>query len=134
MLNGLNVGLRKRTLQHIDLGRAHCGALALADKLHALGGRIGALVKLTRQELDSKNCCIARIGQLVGGNVYLRLREHGGHAGAEKLLVDTFDIVAVNNAQTAQLAHAEDVAQLAFELLGFHIEPGLLLHINARDH
>ncbi len=134
VLDGLDVRIGKVALEHIDLGGAHVGALALADELHALGGGVGTLVKLAGQELHGEHGGAVRLGQLVGCDVYLRLREDRGHARAEQLLVDALDVVAVDDAQAAQGVHAEDVAQLALELLGFNVKTGLLLHIDARDH
>ena len=42
-------------LDHVELGAAHRGALALGDELHALGGGVGALVKLAGQRLHGEH-------------------------------------------------------------------------------
>ena len=51
-LSQLLVG--QSALQQVDLGGADQRALALADELDALGGRIGALVELAGQVLHGK--------------------------------------------------------------------------------
>ena len=132
-LDGLDGGFVQGARDHIDLGGAHGGALALADELHALAGGVGALVKLARQEFDGKDGAIA-CGELVVGHIDLGLAKDGRHAGAEKLLVDALDVVAVDDPQGLDALDAENLGQLALELLSLDVEPGFLLHVDTRDH
>ena len=133
VLDGIDGGLVQSARDHIDLGGAHGGALALADELHALAGGVGALVKLARQEFDGKDGAIA-CGELVVGHIDLGLAKDGRHAGAEKLLVDALDVVAVDDPQGLDALDAENFGQLALELLSLDVEPGFLLHVDTRDH
>ena len=133
VLDGLDGGFVQSARDHIDLGGAHGGALALADELHALAGGVGALVKLARQEFDGKDGAIA-CGELVVGHIDLGLAKDGRHAGAEKLLVDALDVVAVDDPQGLDALDAENFGQLALELLSLDVEPGFLLHVDTRDH
>ena len=133
VLDGLDGGFVQSARDHIDLGGAHGGALALADELHALAGGVGALVKLARQEFDGKDGAIA-CGELVVGHIDLGLAKDGRHAGAEKLLVDALDVVAVDDPQGLDALDAENLGQLALELLSLDVEPGFLLHVDTRDH
>ena len=134
VLDGLDVCLREVTLEHVDLGRAHVGALALGDELHALTCGVGALVELAGQELHGEDGRVAAVGQLGIGHVYLGLGEHGGNAGIEKLLADALNVVAVDNAHACKTAHAENLGKLCLELLRLHVKPWLFLHVDARDH
>ena len=133
VLDGIDGGLVQSARDHIDLGGAHGGALALADELHALAGGVGALVKLARQEFDGKDGAIA-CGEFVVGHIDLGLAKDGRHAGAEKLLVDALDVVAVDDPQGLDALDAENFGQLALELLSLDVEPGFLLHVDTRDH
>ena len=133
VLDGLDGGLVQGARDHIDLGGAHGGALALADELHALAGGVGALVKLARQEFDGEDGAIA-CGEFVVGHIDLGLAKDGRHAGAEKLLVDALDVVAVDDPQGLDALDAENFGQLALELLSLDVEPGFLLHVDTRDH
>ena len=133
VLDGIDGGLVQSARDHIDLGGAHGGALTLADELHALAGGVGALVKLARQELDGKDGAIA-CGEFVVGHIDLGLAKDGRHAGAEKLLVDALDVVAVDDPQGLDALDAENFGQLALELLSLDVEPGFLLHVDTRDH
>ena len=133
VLDGIDGGLVQSARDHIDLGGAHSGALALADELHALAGGVGALVKLARQEFDGKDGAIA-CGEFVVGHIDLGLAKDGRHAGAEKLLVDALDVVAVDDPQGLDALDAENFGQLALELLSLDVEPGFLLHVDTRDH
>jgi len=135
VLHGVHVGGRKLALEHVDLGGAHSGALALADELDALARGVGALVELAGEELDREDRgAVGDGGHLRGGVVRLRLREYRGHAGREELLVDALDVVAVDDAQVGDAVDAEERAQLALERLGLAVESGLLLYVNARNH
>ena len=84
--------------------------------------RVGALVKLARQEFDGKDGAIA-CGELVVGHIDLGLAKDGRHAGAEKLLVDALDVVAVDDPQGLDALDAENLGQLALELLSLDVEP-----------
>jgi len=125
--------LGQGTLQQVDTGRANQRALALADELDALGGRIGALVELAGQVLHSKGNAL-EFRQLRIGVIHRRLTEHGGSALVEQCLVDAFHIIAVQQAQAAQGLDAQQAHQLIFQALGFHIKAGLLFYINTIDH
>ena len=133
MLDGLDGGLVQGARDYIDLGGTHDRALALADELHALAGGVGALVKLARQEFDGKDGAIA-CGELVVGHIDLGLAKDGRHAGAEQLLIDALDVVAVDDPQGLDALDAENLGQLALELLSLDVEPGVLLHVDTRDH
>ena len=125
--------LGQGTLQQVDTGRANQRALALADELDALGGRIGALVELAGQVLHSKGNAL-EFRQLRIGVVHRRLTEHGSSALVEQCLVDALHVIAVQQAQAAQGLDAQQAHQLIFQALGFHIKAGLLFYINTIDH
>ena len=55
MLDGIDIGGGKIALEHVHLGGAHIGTLALANELHAFACGIGALVKLARQEFHCEH-------------------------------------------------------------------------------
>ena len=100
MLDGVHIRLAQRALKHVEGRRKDVGALALADELDALGGRGSALVELTWQELDGEQVGVADFRQLIGNVVRLGLAENRGDALLEQLIVDTLDVVAVDQAQT----------------------------------
>ena len=131
---GVDGALVERALDEVDLCGAHGGALALGDELDALARGVGALVELAGQELDGEGRRVLGLRELVVGDVDLRLAEHGGDAGAEELLVDALDIVAVDEPEARDALDAEDARELALELLGLDVEARFLLHVDARDH
>ena len=96
------------------------------DQLHALGGGGGALVELAGQRLDGEDGRAGLLGELVIGEVDLRLGEHGGHAGAEQLPVDALDVIAVDDAQARERLDAQGVAKLGEQLLRLDVKPGFL--------
>ncbi len=133
-LHSLNLGIGQIALQVVHHRRAHQRALALADELDALAGRIGTLVELAGQKFHGEHRGAVGLGQLEGGNVGLRLGEHRGHAGGEQLLADALHIVAVHQAHAGEPLNAHDVAQLGGQRAGLAVESGLLLNIDARYH
>ncbi len=134
MLYGLHVCRGQLAGNGVDLGGADQRALALAYELHALTGGVCALVKLAGQVLHGKHEVLAKVGQVVKDVVRLRLREDRGDALGEELVRDALHVVAVEQAQAGDAGDAERVAQLVRELARLDVEPGLLLHVNARDH
>ena len=54
-LDRLDIGIRQRPIERVDLRRADARALALAQKLDALRRAVRALVELTGQGLDGKD-------------------------------------------------------------------------------
>ncbi len=74
---------------------------------HSLA-RVGALVKLAGQGLDGKDGAIA-CGELVVGHIDLGFAKDGRHAGAEKLLADALDVVAVDDPQGLDALDAENL-------------------------
>ena len=148
-LDGSKGGIGDRAFQHVHLCVLHGGALALADELDALGGRIGALVELARQRLDREHAGSRRGGnraigrdvhafnrELARGHVYLGLAENRGDALIEQLFGNALRVVPVHDAQRClgRKTFRHNRAQLMQKLLGFHVETGLLLNINARNH
>ena len=132
-LDGVEVLGGELAGEHVHLGAAHGGALALGDELDALGGGGGALVELAGQRLDGEE--VSSIGgQLLVHGVDLRLGEYGGHAACEQLLVDTLDVITVNDAQSRERLDAQGVAELGEQLLRLDVKPGFLLYVHARDH
>ena len=126
-------------LDHVDLGAAHRGALALGDELHALGGGVGALVKLAGQRLHGKDAHVGgvRVGwELARGDVYLRLGEDHGNAALKELVASALHVVAVDDAQAGRWLQplGDDVGEFRLELLGLDVKAGLLLHVDARNH
>ena len=96
MLDGINIGGGKLALEHVHLGGAHIGTLALANELHAFACRIGALVELARQEFHRehrharRNAHASVIGdrraldrQFGRCDIGLRLAEYRRHALVE---------------------------------------------------
>ena len=95
-------------VQAINFSGSNQGTLALRDDLNTLGGRIGALVKLTRQRLYGKyNSTLQVI--LSGGNIQLRLGKHGVDCVMEQLLGDIFCIVAVQQTDILQRLNSQQV-------------------------
>ncbi len=148
VLDGLDVGGAKLAGEHVDLRGANARALAGADELYALAGRVGALIELAGQVLDGEDGGAERRrgeladliklgafdGKLGRGGVYLRLAEDDGDAALEEVLLDTLDVVAVDDAKPREAADAKDGAQLLRELLRLHVEARLLLNVGAEDH
>ena len=96
MLDGINISGGKLALEHVHLGGAHIGTLALANELHAFACRIGALVELARQEFHCehrharRNAHASVIGdrralnrQFGRCDIGLRLAEYRRHALVE---------------------------------------------------
>ena len=134
MLDGSDVGLAERAFERVHLGGAHGRTLTLRDQLDALCGGVGALVELSGQELGGEHRRVAEVRQVRGGVIHLRLAEHGRRGLFEELLGDALDVIAVDDAHLAQAIDAEDGLQFGAELLGFHVEAGLLLHVHAKNH
>ena len=107
---------------------------SLRDQLDELCGGVGALVELSGQELGGEHRRVAEVRQVRGGVIHLRLAEHGRRGLFEELLGDALDVIAVDDAHLAQAIDAEDGLQFGAELLGFHVEAGLLLHVHAKNH
>ena len=96
MLDGVDIGGGKLALEHVHLGGAHIGTLALANELHAFACRVGALVELTRQEFHREHRHARRSahasvvgdrrtlnGQFGRCDIGLRLAEYRRHALVE---------------------------------------------------
>ena len=133
-LDGLQVLRRELAGEQVDLGGAHGGTFALGDQLDALGGGGGALVELAGESLDGEDGRPVGRGELIVGEVDLRLGEHGGDAASEQLLVDALDVIAVDDAQGRERLDAQGVAKLGEQLLRLDVKPGFLLYVHARDH
>ena len=119
--------------QQVDAGRAHQRAVALADELDALGGRVGALVELAGQILHGERHAVGD-GQLCVGVIHRRLTEHGGDALIEQSLVDALHVVAVEQTQTVQLLDAQQRDELIAQALGLAVEAGFLFNIDTIYH
>ena len=126
-LNGFNIRLRERPVQRVDLRRANERAFAPAEHLNALGGGVGALVKLSRQRLHRKHCVGVRNLRRVGDIVQLRLGKHGGFRVMEQPLVDILGIVTVEDAHPLQPGNAEECAAVGEQGFRFRAETGLFL-------
>ncbi len=126
----------ERALEHIDLGRADKGALALRDELHALACRVCTLVELAGERLDGEDIgafCDWR-HLLEAGVVHLRLAEDGRDALVEEFVRDAFDVVAVDDAELFEAGNAEHVPQLMGKVFCLSVVAVLLLHVDALDH
>ena len=135
VLDGGDVILGERALEHVDLRGAHDGPLALGDELDALTRGVCALVKLAGEKLHGKHDGAGGdLWHLGGGDVGLRLREDRGHAARKELGRYALDVVAVDETQAAEGADAEERLELALERLCLAVEPSLFLHEDARDH
>ena len=132
LFNGGDVVLGQIALQQVDAGAAHGGALALAEQLDALTGRVSTLVKLAGQVLNSKN--VLGLGQGGVGGVYRRLAEDSRDGLLEQDVVDTLDIITVDEPQTFQGLNAQQVDQLVAKALSLAVKTGLFLNINAIYH
>ena len=119
--------------QQVDAGRAHQRAVALADELDALGGRVGALVELAGQILHGERHAVGD-GQLGIGVIHRRLTEHGGDALLEQRLVDALHVVAVEQTQAVQLLDAQQRDELIAQALGLAVEAGFLFNIDTIYH
>ena len=134
-LDGVEVLVGERALQHVDLGVSHRGALALRDELDALGRRGVAHVELTGQGLHGKDArALRHLGHLARGAVGLRLGEDYGHALFEELLRDALDVVAVDDAQVRERRDAQHVPQLVAKRPCLPVESVPFLNVDARDH
>ena len=135
VLDGLEVVIGERALQHVDLCVSHRGALALRDELDALGRRGVAHVKLAGQGLNGKDTRPLRhLGHLARGAVGLGLGEDNRHALLEELLGDALDVVAVDDAQAGERRDAQHVPQLVAERPRLPVESVPFLNVDARDH
>ena len=132
LFNGGDVVPGQIALQQVDAGAAHGGALALAEQLDALTGRVSTLVKLAGQVLNSKN--VLGLGQGGVGGVYRRLAEDSRDGLLEQDVVDTLDIITVDEPQTFQGLNAQQVDQLVAKALSLAVKTGLFLNINAIYH
>ena len=133
LLDLLHLRLGQAALQQIDAGRTDERTLALADELDALSSRVGALVELAGQILHGKGHTL-KLRQRVVGVIHRRLAEHGGCTLLEQCLVDALHVVAVEQAQTGQVRHAQQRHQFILQPLGFHVEAGFLFHIDTIYH
>ena len=131
VLDGFHIRIGQVAGEDVHLRRAHDGTLTAGDELDALARGVGALVELAGQELDGEHGGAGHVGQLVVGEVDLRLGEHDGPAAVEELLVGALDVVAVEKAQALEAGDAKDTGQLAFELGRLDVKSGLLLHVDA---
>ena len=131
MLDGRDVVVRQVARQHVDLGGADLGALALTDQLHALGRGGRAHVKLAGQVLDGKHAvALGHLGHLGGRDVDLRLGKDGRHALLKEFVFDALDVVAVDDAQPREARDAQDVAQLGQQLRRLDVVAVLLLDVH----
>ena len=133
-LDGREVLVAERALQHVDLGREHRGPLARRQQLHALARRVGALVELPGQVLHREHARVADVWQLVADRVRLRLRKNGGHRAREQVGIDALHVVTIEQAQVADSGDSQRVAQFMRQLLRFYVKAGFLLNIHALDH
>jgi hypothetical protein len=103
------------------------GTLPSPDDLEALGGGVGALVELTRQELDREGD-LAR-GQGEGFQVHVVhwwLGKDRRDSLADSLLGSPFDVVTLEDPETLQAGQAEGITEVTEETFGFRAEGGLL--------
>ena len=129
----IDVGVGQLAFQNVYLGAQHLGALALADQLDAFARGCRALVELAGQRLDGEHGAL-RVGQLGERIVRLRFAEHGGHALLEQLVACALDVVAVDETDARERLDAKNALQLVQKLLRLHIEAGLLLNVDTRNH
>ena len=90
VFDGGNVCLSEVSGQHIEASGAHQWTLSLADELHTFSCRVCALVKLTRQKLNSKRTNSRtfrrKLWHGTAGKIGLWLGENGGDAGLKEFL------------------------------------------------
>ena len=132
LLDGGKVFGREIALQQIDPRAAHVGALALAQQLDALAGRVRPLVKLAGQILHRKDG--GGGGQRVIGQINRRFAENRRDGLFKQVAVDALDIVPVEQPQTFERGNAQKIGQLGQQALGLAVKAGLLFDINAVNH
>ena len=133
-LNGLNVGIGKRTVERIDLRRADARTLALAQKLDALSRAVGALVKLAGQRLHGEGGGSAGNVGLLARQVKLRLGKDGGAGIVKKVFVHALGVVAVPDAHACQAREVQKRAAVGQQACAFGREAGLFLHADSIYH
>ena len=113
-LDLLHVPGGKPSLQEIDLGVGHQGALRAAHEGDALGAGVGALVELSRQGLHGKEGVVSPgLGEgLVPGDVHLGLGEDGGFRRLVDGGVDVLHVIAVQDAYALQVFDAQKAPQV----------------------
>jgi len=126
-LHAGEVGRGEIAAHDVGAGGGDDGALPSPDDLEALGGGVGALVELPREELDGE-------GGLAGGEregalgdvVDRRFGEDGRDGLADGGLGGALDVVALEDAEGLQAGQAERVLEVAEEVLGLGPERGFL--------
>ena len=129
----LHILVGKVALEDIHQRRAHDGALALGHQLYALGGGVGALVKLSRQVLRGKDHALV-LRQFVVDVVQLRLGKDAVPRLHKQRRVQPLHVVAVEQAQPGQVGHAEEGARVLEQRAGLVVKAGLFFHKQAVNH
>ena len=134
VLDGLNVGFRKRAVECIDLRRADARALALTQELDALRRAVRALVELAGQRLDSKDGGSAARVDLPARQVELRLGENGICGIGKEGLVDALNVVAVPDAHAFETLEVQKRAAVGKKARALGRKAGLFFNTDAIDH
>ena len=134
MLDGVDVFGGKIAFQRIHLGGAHGRALTLRNQLDAFAGGIGTLVELSRQIFHCEHGVRAKIRQIGGYVVYLRLAEHGRCGLGEQFFADALHVVTVDETHVLQCLDAENGPELVGELSCLDVKAVLLFHVYAKNH
>ena len=124
--------LAGHALKGVYGGRAHLGALALGEQLHALRRRVGALVVLAGQVLHGEHM-LAHIGQLRAHGVTVGLGEHYAAGALQLLARKALHVVALEYAHARKARKAQRKAQIALKVLRLDIKPRSLLDIYPRN-
>ena len=104
------------------------------DKLNALGGRVGALVELSRQILNRKSF----IGVEVGGEVVIKFVDvrltKDNIAHLDKVFVAQALHVVANKQAHAVKLNVQRLAKILKQLAGGHVEACAFLNVNSFNH
>ena len=133
-LDRLDIGIRQRAIERVDLRRADARALALAQKLDALRRAVRALVELTGQGLDGKDRAGVLRVRRVGHKVQRRLGEHAPAGIFKERGLDPLYIIAIPDTRGAQALHAEKIAAVRQQRLALGRETLPLFHIGPKYH
>ena len=133
-LDRLDIGIRQRPIERVDLRRADAWALALAQKLDALRRAVRALVELTGQGLDGKDRAGVLRVRRVGHKVQRRLGKHAPAGIFKERGLDPLYIIAVPDTRGAQALHAEKITAVRQQRLALGRETLPLFHIGPKYH
>ena len=134
-LDFFHLRIREIALYRDHTGRGHTGALALGEQLHALRGRIRALVILAGQILHGKHTVPLGERHILGIHVIHVGFAEDGAAGLFKFLrLQPFHIITIIQTQIGNGRQPQIFSQIGHHVFGFNREAGFLFHKYSDNH